>query len=76
MERGIGQFLCRLKAAVSLAEHLHERHERHETEKKRLKGLIQKWQAACPHAKSRYHADPAGDSSESYEECSDCGKTF
>ena len=68
--QNIGKIVAALRAKMERED------ERHETEKKRLKGLIQKWQAACPHAKSRYHADPAGDSSESYKECLDCGKTF
>jgi len=49
-------------------------HERHKAEMARLDGLIRRWQDGCKHGRTRYHADPAGDSSESFSECLDCGK--
>jgi len=52
---------------------VHAEHERH---KRRLNTLDQQLallQNKCLHENKKYQADPAGDGSESYWECGDCG---
>lgn len=42
----------------------------------KLQEQLKEVQTKCNHKNNTYHVDPAGDFSENYFECRDCGKTW
>ena len=47
---------------------------RHRRKEHKLKCILETEQQLCKHPLKSFHADPAGDTSESYYECNYCGK--